>query len=172
MPEWGPFLATVLLLLLAPLAVPPGSAQQRRRNVQRSAGPIFFRAVLRGRGVPFRRGVRQHPGQSIVRSVHWTRISHRSLDRCFISSRLRAFFEARVQGTGTATLVTSEVLLDCTNVGISGPCAFMVDPSFQFSGTADVTPISGSEVPEPSSLLLIAGALAFGISWRGRSSRL
>jgi hypothetical protein len=41
--------------------------------------------------------------------------------------------------------------------------------SFQFSGTAEVTAISASEVPEPSPLLLMAGGLAFLIvhgRWR------
>jgi len=70
------------------------------------------------------------------------------------------YFTASISGEGTIGLN------GCGNVA---PGIVRCENAiYEFSGTADVTAVSGSEVPEPSSLLLVAGALACGIAFSGK----
>jgi PEP-CTERM motif len=70
------------------------------------------------------------------------------------------FFTASISGAGTVGLE------GCGNVATG--IVRCENAIFEFSGTAEVTAVSGSEVPEPGSLLLVAGALACGIAFSGR----
>jgi hypothetical protein len=72
------------------------------------------------------------------------------------------FFSASVTGEGTVTTFGARHPFNPTD-----PTYIEFEtPGYQFSGTADVTPISGGEVPEPGSLLLVAGALVCGVGLR------
>jgi hypothetical protein len=73
------------------------------------------------------------------------------------------FFSASITGEGTVTTYDSGNPLYPTDPTYR----VFYSPGYQFSGVADVTAISGSEVPEPNSLLLIAGGLGLVIM-RGR----
>jgi hypothetical protein len=78
-------------------------------------------------------------------------------------STVDPFFSASVTGEGTVTTFAARHPFNPTD-----PTYIEFEtPVYQFSGIADITPISGGEVPEPGTLLLVAGALTLGMVYRG-----
>jgi hypothetical protein len=82
-------------------------------------------------------------------------------------NRTDPFFSAFVTGEGTLTTD-----FGANALGDTDPTFIeFFSPTYMVSGTANVSAISGSEVPEPSSPLLIAGGLALMIISRLRLVR-